>query len=192
MARRRAPDEPPPESASIPGTEREVLSNWMRERLELIERDHQERVELLRTVGEHPSPVFARIIHNHGIFGTPKKILAKLLGIAASVIENYYDDDYDRGAAEATSAVAGNMFRIATSTTDPQAAKVGMDWLNRRGGDEWSPATKKIEIEDKRNSNVIDSSSFTREEREQMRKMIERIKSGGEGEPPDDDEGIIE
>lgn len=170
------------------GASREQLALWMKERFEKIEREHAERVELLRTVGEHPSPVFSRMAKNFGALGLPKSLAAKMLGISTTMLSAHYADDYDLGAAEILSHVAANMIRIAVSTDDPNAAKVGMDVLNRRGGEEWRPPAQKLEVSGKTDSPpVIDSSKLTFEERAQMRAMLERIAAGGEGDPPEED-----
>ena len=173
------------------GSERERLSLWMKERFDIIQREHEERIELLRTVGEHPSPVFARMVKNFGALGMPKRLVAKMLGITSSVLNSHYEDEYDLGEAEIISSVAGNMLRIATSTVDPAAAKVGMDVLSRRGGEEWRPPAQKVEMDDKRDGPpIIDSSKLSYEERAQLRQMLERIAAGGEGDPLEPEEGI--
>ena len=83
------------------------------------------------------------------------------------------------------------MVRIATSLSDPAAAKVGMDMLARRGGENWRPATKRLEVDNDPNKGkppVIDSSKLTYEERAQLREMLERVANGGEGDPIESDE----
>ena len=157
------------------GERREALAVWMKEQFERIEEEHLRRVEILRTVGEHPSPVFSGMVKKFGALGIPKALCAKLMGVSAVIIENYYQDDYDIGAAEILSSVAANMVRIGTSTTDPNAAKVGMDILARRGGNEWKPPSQKLEVADDRDKvPVIDSSKLTFEDRQQLRQIVER------------------
>ena len=174
------------------GIDREALAAWMRDRFELIEREHQERVEALRTVGEHPSPVFSAMVKKFGALGLEKALVAKLMGVSVMMLNAHYESDYDLGKAEILASVAGNMIRIATSTTDPAASKVGMDVLNRRGGEEWKPPAQKLEVETVAKPPVIDSSALTYEERQQMRAILTRIAEGGEGEPlkPEED-GVI-
>ena len=170
----------------VQGADREALSLWIKEQLESVERDHQERIEMLRQGREHPCPAFERIVRNHGIVGTPKTVLAKLLGISKSTLDTHYGEVYDIAAAEIMAKVASNMVRIATSTSDPSAAKVGMDMLARRGGENWRPATKRLEVDNDPNKAgppVIDSSKLTYEERAQLREMLERVANGGEGDP---------
>jgi hypothetical protein len=177
-----------PDLPAVPDSQREAISLWMKERFEVIEREHQQRVELLRTAGEHPSPVFAGMVKRFGGLGLPKSLSAKILGISVSTLLTHYESDYDTGAAEIISSVAANMLRIATSQTDPAASKVGMQIMDRRGGKEWAPPARKIEYDDKsKNPPIIDSSKLTFEERQALRTMLTRIANGGEGDPEPDD-----
>jgi hypothetical protein len=184
-----------PELPDVKGADREQLAAWFKERFEEIDRAAAERIELLRTTGEHPSPIFAKLVRNHGALGMPKPFVAKMLGITLHTVNTFYSDDYDIGAAEMLSEVATNMLRIATSTTDPAASKVGMDILGRRlgrVGTEWAPSAQKVQVEDQTPKGpVIDSSNLTREEREQLRLMLERVAKGGEGEPQDPTDEVI-
>lgn len=175
------------------GSERERLAAWFKEKMEQVEAEHQERIELLRTVGEHPSPIIARLVRKFAGL-VAKTQIAKLLDMPYSTLMAYYADDVELGAAQMNVMVATNMARIATSPTDPQASKVGMDWLERRGGDEWRRGAQKIEIDSKNTQPpIIDSSKLTREERDQMRIMLTRIAEGGEGEPlgPDEEDDPV-
>jgi hypothetical protein len=172
----------------IQGAEREALSLWMKEQLQLVEDEHRQRVELLRHGREHPCPIFETIVRNHGVFGTPKTVLAKLLGIPHSTLMTHYSDQYDMAAAETMAKIAGNMVRKALSTTDPDAARVGMSLLEKRGGAEYRPAARRVELEDttKKDVPIIDSSKLTADEREQLKVMLERI--GAESENREDSE----
>ncbi len=178
-----------PAAVDIIGSEREQLSLWFKERIDLIERESAQRIELLRTVGEHPSPLMARFVRQDGQLGLSKALVAKRLGLSIRMLEECYKDDYEMGVADVVSSVAANMIRIGTSTSDPAAAKVGMDILGRRGGEEWKPPAQKLEVVQKRaDPPIIDSSKLTYEERQQMRVMLERIQAGGEGDPMEPDE----
>src|ERR1700682_2044203 len=152
------------------GAERERLSVWMKERIAEVDREHRERIELLRTVGEHPSPLFQKVVMNMGGLGMPKALLAKMLGLTVATLEANYGDDYALGKAYKIKAVAANALRIATSETDPNAARVAMQILDRQGGPEWTPPSQKIITSDDRDKPpVIDSSKLTFEERAQLR-----------------------
>lgn len=169
---------------AIPEDPREALANWWRDRMEKIEREHQQRIDLLRTVGEHPSPIFSRQVKMFGALGIPKALAAKLLGIGIRVLESHYGEDYEIGAGEVLASVAANMIRIGTSMDDPANAKVGMDILSRRGGQEWRPPAQKLQVEDDREQpkNVIDTSNWPPEKREQLRQMLlEQIDRGVTG-----------
>lgn len=187
--RRRKPVEPTPEQAlepvGEPVNDSEALSQWWNDRMTQVIKEHEERVRELKEAGEHPSPVFARQVRIFGSLGISPLMAAKLLGISAAELDMYYGDEYELGQTEVLASVAANMIRIATSTTDPNAAKVGMDLLGRRGGREWRPPAQKVNIFDKRElpKNTIDSSKLTFEQRQQLRTMIEHVASGEPGEP---------
>lgn len=187
-------DNPEIDLPDVPDGQREAISLWLKERFETIERQAEERAELLRTVGEHPSPIMEKFVRRFAGLGISKSGISKLLGITTFSLNKHYADALELGTAETTVAVAGSMLKIATDPDNPAAAKVGMSWLERRGGDEWRPASKKIEFEDKRNQvPVIDSSKLTFEERQTLRAMITRVANGGEGDPePTEDEPVIE
>jgi uncharacterized protein (DUF2237 family) len=188
--------DPSADLPTVPDSQREAISLWMKERFDIIEREHQSRIELLRTAGEHPSPVFAGMVKRFGGLGLPKSLCAKMLGISTGVLGQHYADDYDLGQAEIISSVAANMVRIATSQGDDAvASKVGLAILERRAGDEWIPPAKRIEMNNKRNeAPIIDSSKLTFVERQALRAMLTRIANGGEGDPEDTTENdpIIE
>lgn len=173
---------------------REAIGMWMQERLSEIEEENKARIELLRTVGEHPSPVFQNIVQINGALGMPKGLVAKMLNMSETTLNKFYSDDYDLGKLSAMRSVAMNMMRIGSSETDPNAGRVGMQILDRRGGEEWKPPAQKMEIDDSRNKPpIIDSSKLTAEERQQLRDMLTRVASGGEGDPiqSSEDEGEI-
>jgi hypothetical protein len=172
-----------PAPVFTPEDEREALTAWFRQRMEQVEREHAERIEILKNGGEHPSPVFARQVKMMGYLGIEKSIACKVLGIATYTLETHYVDEYEIGKTDAIMSVAANAMRIGSSTTDPAAAKVAMDILARRGGVEWKPPAQQVKMEDERSkppANIIDSSTLTPEEREQLRAMIERRTNGAE------------
>lgn len=178
----------------VQGSERELLANWFREQIDVIKYEYEARIDILRTVGEHPSPVFANMVREHAVLGLEPKYIGILLCVSPTTITTYYQNELDEGKAHAIVAISRNMMRIATSLTDPNNAKVGMQLLEKRGGEEFKPAAKKVEFEDKtKQPPVIDSSKMTYEERQQMRAMLTRIATGGEGEPmtPDEEEPQI-
>jgi hypothetical protein len=183
---RRRPRMPDlPAAKGITGVLREELANWMRVQFEDIERRNAERVELLRTVGEHPSPVFANIVRQEGSLGMPKSLVARKLGITTYSLELNYGAEYELGKSEMIREVAANAIRIATSVTDPNAAATAIKILDRMGGDEWKPPAQKVEMKtEEAGPPIIDSSKLTMEERAQMRAMLERIdaeeQSGGD------------
>lgn len=184
--RRRKPEEPTePDQLPEPVNDSEALSQWWHERMTQVLKEHEERVAALKEAGEHPSPVFARQVRMFGTLGITQIMAAKLLGIGPAELDTYYGDDYELGRTEVIASVAANMIRIATSTTDPAAAKVGMDLLARRGGHEWKPPAQKVNLQNDlvRAPNTIDSSKLTYDQRQQLRRMIEHVASGEPGDP---------
>ena len=178
------------ELPEIPDEKREAITLWVKSRLEESEKAHQDRIELLRTAGEHPSPIYARFVRLSGELGLSKSLTAKQLGISPTILATHYADDYSLGEAEILSAIAANMNRKAISDTDPAAATVGFKILERRLGETYAPPTKKIDVSSDRNkAPVIDSSKLTFEQRAQLRAMIEHVQSGGSGDP--EDEAVI-
>lgn len=184
----KAPSPDMPAPILTPESEREALANWWRGRMDQIEAEHEERVRLLREGGEHPTPVFARQIKMMGALGMPKSLTCKVLCIPMHTLEAYYADEYQQGAAEIIAQVAANMIRIGTSMTDPANAKVGMDILSRRGGEEWRPPAQKIETTrtDTEEKKTLDTSGWSAEDRQALREMLMRNVEGAE---PDDEPG---
>ena len=177
---------------NLPDDKREAITLWVKSRLEESEKAHQDRIELLRTAGEHPSPIYQRFVRLAGELGLSKALAAKQLGITVGTLTTHYADDYELGAAEILSAIAANMNRKAISDTDPAAAKIGLAIMERRGGEEWKNPARRIEMDHNPNkAPVIDSSKLTFEERQTLRAMIERVQNGGEGDPVSDEEDPV-
>ncbi len=172
---RSGADDPYDSRPPVAPDERETLAAWMRETVEAIEAETAERIEKLRNVGEHPSPVFARMVREHARLRLPHSHIAALMCIPVQTIEKHYAAEIIAGEAEAMVNVTRNMLRIATSTNDPSAAKVGLAWLERAGGDTWKPAAKRVEVNDTTAPPVIDSSLLTDEERAQLKAICERV-----------------
>ena len=119
--------------------DRQSLAVWWREQITAIEEEHQERTAALASAGEHPSPIYAAQVRKFGAIGMPPDVIAVLLGISEGALGQHYEMDVRIGEGLFIMPVAQNMFRIATSGNDRVAGKVGMDILNRRGGEPWKP-----------------------------------------------------
>lgn len=191
MGRPRKPkptrdDDSPPPAVVTPESERETITAWFRQRLEQSEREHNERIEKIRTEGEHPSPFFKQQARMFGMLGLPRDLAAKMLQLTGHMFEVHYGDQYELGQAEVIASVAANAIRIGTSTTDPAAAKTAMDILARRGGVEWKPPAQQVKMEDMRDppaKNVIDTSSWPVEKRMQLEAMLREEMNGGVAGP---------
>jgi hypothetical protein len=169
-----------PQLPGLAPQERKDLVSFMKGRLEEIERDYQDRLELIRSGSEHPLPIYAKLVHNHAAMGLPIPQICKLLGISRPVLDRWYSDDLELGVAAINLKIASNVARKALSD-DVDAAKIGLDWLDRRGGDGWRKSTQKVEVEETK-APIIDSSKLTPDERDQLRAIVTRITSGDEGE----------
>jgi hypothetical protein len=156
--------------------DRQSLAVWWREQIQTLEEEHQERTAALAGAGEHPSPIYAAQVRKFGAIGMPPDVIAVLLGISEGALGQYYESDVRVGEGLFMMPVAQNMFRIATSGNDRVAVKAGMEILNRRGGEPWKPPAQKLEIDDARSKKqrVIDSSTLTWEQRQQLRAIIEQ------------------
>jgi hypothetical protein len=71
---------------------------------------------------------------------------------------------------------------------DVDAAKIGLDWLDRRGGDGWRKSTQKIEVkDDTKKAPLLDLSRTTYEERQALRAILTRAATrAAEGEEGED------
>jgi len=178
-----------PQAPDLPGDERERIANFWKEKIQQLQQVTDERIEILRTVGEHPSPLIANLIRSDGALGLPKSIVAKRYNITVGSLEAWYGDDYALGAAEIMSQVMAKGIRTALSDNDPNAAKMITYLLDRRGGEEYRPPAQRVQTEDVTTAPpVIDSSKLTADERAQLRTMLERVANGGEGDDDADAE----
>jgi len=71
--------------------------------------------------------------------GATQPVVAAALGIEEKCLRRHYRDELDVGLAEANTAVAGNLFRIATGD-GPGAVTAAIFWLKTRGG--WREADR--------------------------------------------------
>ena len=159
-----------------PTFDRAMLAEWWREHVAEIERTSGARRELLATASEHPSPIYAKFVKVFGMQGLPQDLIATLLEMSEADLQLHYGAEYLAGSAEVMSLVTANVIRMATSGNDRVAAKVAVEYLNRRGGEEWRAPAQKLEVEDSRKpkAGVIDSSAMSYEDRQLMREIILR------------------
>ena len=176
---RLSPNDYEPES-------RELVSSWMHERIQALEAAYEERIQVLRTVGEHPSPLFAELVKRHAYAGLDKRLIAKMLCCTTHILDTFYENEMDVGSGQLIYEAGMNLARMATSPTDPNNAKAAIEVLNRRGGETWKPPAQKIISETTNAPPVIDSSKLSFEERQQLRAMLERIANGDPA-----DEGVL-
>jgi hypothetical protein len=168
----KPPAAEPPDVGGLTDPQREALSNWMREKITDMENYHAQREEILRTVGEHPSPLMGKFIRTFAGLHMPMKYIASLCSTTPNTIEKYYQEELTLGRAEVVAMVATNAVRIATSVTDPSASKVALSILDRMGGDDWKPPTKRVEMGEIEKPRVLDTSKLTYEQRAQLREIM--------------------
>ena len=173
---------------TLPGIspqERKDLMQFMKAELESIARSYQEREDLIKSGGEHPMPLYAKLVHNHAAMGQTVPQICRYLGISRPVLERWYADELELGVAQINLRIASNVARKALSD-DPDAAKIGLDWLDRRGGDGWRKSTQKIDVSSEEKAPLLDLSKTTYEERQALRAILtrasERAANGDEGE----------
>jgi hypothetical protein len=173
---------------TLPGIspqERKDLMQFMKAELESIARSYQEREDLIKSGGEHPMPLYAKLVHNHAAMGQTIPQICRYLGISRPVLERWYADELELGVAQINLRIASNVARKALSD-DPDAAKIGLDWLDRRGGDGWRKSTQKIEVAEEK-ARTIDPTKMTYEERQALRAILENAaKREADGEEGDD------
>ena len=75
--------------------------------------------------------------------GATQPMVARVLGIEEKCLRRHYRDELDGGAVQADMAVAGNLFRIATSE-GPGAVTAAIFWLKTRAG--WREIDRTVEV----------------------------------------------
>ena len=75
--------------------------------------------------------------------GATQPMVAEVLGIEEKCLRRHYRDELDGGVVQADMAVAGNLFRIATSE-GPGAVTAAIFWLKTRAG--WREADRSTEV----------------------------------------------
>jgi hypothetical protein len=167
---------------SLPGIspqERRDLMNFMKAELESIARSYQEREDLIKSGGEHPMPLYAKLVHKHAAMGQTVPQICRYLGISRPVLERWYADELELGVAQINLRIASNVARKALSD-DPDAAKIGLDWLDRRGGDGWRKSTQKIDVSTEEKAPLLDLTRTTYDERQALRAILMRAAARAE------------
>lgn len=156
--------------------DRRSLAEWWREQMATLEQEHQDRMELLATAGEHPSPMFAAQVRRFAAIGMPPDVLGFMLGITEGMLMEFYEEECRIGEGLFLGPVFANLFRIATSANDRVAVKAATEIVNRRGGEPWRPPAQKLEINDggQKKQNYLEVSQLSYDERQQLRAIIEK------------------
>ena len=167
-------------SVALRRTDREALEAWWSAQFDMMAEAGRVRARMLEEAGAHPNEVAASMVRRYGALGVEMAVAARLLGMSSGELEMHYGAQYAIASAEVMSLVSQNMIRIAIASDDRYAVKAAVEFLTRRGGEEWKPPAQKVEIDHTRNrrSNLIDSSKLTYEDRQQLRAIVERAVGG--------------
>jgi hypothetical protein len=183
--RRKKPDT---KSTVDDGAGREAVVAWMRQQIEAVEKDAQMRVELAQTEVMHPSPIYQRLVKHYASAGFKPALICQLLMMQPVTLKTYYSEELTIGPALINLKMAETLMTIGFDPMHPQAASVAMKWLERMHPDDaFKPPAQQLKVEEKNEKRVIDSSSLTPEQREQVRQII--LSAGDEPtEEPDNGE----
>ena len=182
MPRARKPvvqDEPRPAP-----DEREKMVAWMRERIEAIEEDARQRIALVQSDVLHPSPIYQRLVKHYAAVGFKPRLICQLLMMKPSVLQTFYAEELTIGPAQINLKMAETLMTIGFDPAHPQAANVAFKWLERMHPDDaFKPPSQRVEMKTEDSPRIIDSSTLSAEEREQVRQIILRA-----GETPPEEE----
>ena len=65
-------------------------------------------------------------------FGLTQEQISKIVGISENTLKKYFQDELDNGVSRINSAVAQNLFSIATSK-EPGSVAAAIFWMKTRG-----------------------------------------------------------
>lgn len=186
MARAPKPKLPPLER--LPEREREEMAVWVKSRIEEIDRKHLERIERLREGGEHPTPYHQKQVRLFSMMGVEEKHIARMLQLTHRELMTHYEEDLEIGYVEGIVTMSATLHKIGSDPYHKDAAKVALEWLSRRGGDQWKPPAQKHEVEtsNKKEGRIIDSSNLSYEDRQKLREILMRNLEPGELPPPEE------
>jgi hypothetical protein len=176
-------------SVKLPKSDRQALERWWSAQFDSMAEAARERARLLAEAADHPNEVAANMVRRYGALGVEMSVTATLLGMSTGELELFYGAEYAMASAEVMSLVSQNFIRMAIASDDRYAVKAAIEFLNRRGGEEYRAPAQKIQVEDTRKrGNVIDASKLTHEERQQLKAIIQnamarRVDSGTEAVP---------
>jgi hypothetical protein len=177
----RAPDAPPAASVLIDAKHRQNqidASAWASERIELAAADFAERMAVMRAPKRHPTKAVAAQVRYFGALGIAPRLVARWAGMTELQLLGFYAEEFEAGQAAVNVMVGANLIRLALGN-DRNTVKAAVEVMNRRGGTEWRQ--RKV-IEDKpasespteERAGIIDASTLTPEQRQQLRDMIQQ------------------
>lgn len=155
---RKKPKKPNPHHKRTPATERVVRALVQANpnvRHDLIaEALGVERLVVLRRYGDlipHPGPgrpehepteLSRQAVSQHVALGLNHDEIAGLIGISVSCLQNRYEHELATGRARTVAQVGSRVVARALSPTDPHAQRAAEFYLDRLGGDAWTPRSR--------------------------------------------------
>jgi hypothetical protein len=174
-----AKSEPAPDGAN-----RERMVAWFRKQVDRLAEDERQRVELAQSETIHPSPIYSRLVKHYAAAGFRPPLICQLLLMKPSVLRAFYMDELVTGPAQINLKMAETLMTIGFDPEHPQAANVAFKWLERmHPEDAFKPPSQRVEVKNEDSPRIIDSSTMTAEQREQVRQII---LSAGETPPAEE------
>ena len=133
-----------------------------------------------------PTDVLREQVKTASGMGLTHDQICKLFRISDVTLRKYYARELEVGLTEINTAVAMNLFRIATTGDDKTAASVCLWWLERRGGAAWKKPDAKVEMTVREAPQVIDCSKLTYEQRQQFKAICLKLAAPKELQSPEE------
>lgn len=103
--------------------------------------------------------------------GTPKRTIARSMGIGMNTLRRYYKDELETGLELANAKVVRRLFRLIEQGSTPAT----IFWLKTRAG--WKEG-QILEIKEKPTGPKYDFAKMSPEERQKLRVLLEKAVGG--------------
>ena len=111
-------------------------------------------------------------------FGLTQEQIAKIMGIAESTLKKYFADELENGVSRVNSAVAQNLFSIATSR-DPGSVAAAIFWMKTRA--RWRETNHHVHSGDDKEPPItianVDLKALSDAEISQMHSIMDKVAS---------------
>jgi hypothetical protein len=109
-------------------------------------------------------------------FGITQDQIAKIMGIAESTLKKYFADELANGVSRVNSAVAQNLFSIATSR-EPGSVAAAIFWMKTRG--KWRETNHHVHSGDDKEPPItianVDLKALSDAEISQMHSIMDKV-----------------